>query len=70
MEEAGYGDRTPEALALYAGWLYPLAGEEGFAERLVGCFEEGQSIDDLLAHVKEAFRIEISAEAVEEAVKQ
>lgn len=23
MEEAGYGDRTPEALALYAGWLYP-----------------------------------------------
>lgn len=70
MEEAGYGDRTAEALALYAGWLYPLAGEEGFVERLVGCFEEGQSIDGLLANVKEAFGIEISAEAFEEAVKQ
>ena len=70
MEEAGYGDRTAEALALYAGWLYPLAGEEGFVERLVGCFEEGQSIDDLLAHVKEAFGIEISAEAFEKAVRK
>ena len=70
MEEAGYGDRTAEALALYAGWLYPLAGEEGFVERLVGCFEEGQSIDGLLANVKEAFGIEISAEAFEEAVRR
>lgn len=70
MGEMGYEDRTDEALTLYAGWLYPLAGEEGFEERLVGCFEEGQSIDDLLAHVKEAFGIEISAEAFEEAVKQ
>ena len=39
-------------------------------ERLVGCFEEGQSIDDLLAHVKEAFGIEISAEAFEKAVRK
>ena len=39
-------------------------------ERLVGCFREEQSIDGLLANVKEAFGIEISVEAFEEAVKQ
>ena len=70
MKEAGFEGRIEEAVRLYAGWLYPLAGEEGFVERLVGCFEEGQSIDGLLANVKEAFGIEISAEAFEEAVKQ
>ena len=57
-------------MKLYAGWLYPQAGEEGFVERLVGCFREEQSIDGLLANVKEAFGIEISVEAFEEAVKQ
>lgn len=70
MEEAGFEERIEEAVRLYAGWLYPQAGEEGFVERLVGCFEEGQSIDGLLANVKEAFGIEISAEAFEEAVRR
>ena len=70
MKEAGFEERIEEAVRLYAGWLYPLAGEEGFVERLLGCFEEGQSIDGLLANVKESFGIEISAEAFEEAVKQ
>lgn len=44
MEEAGYGDRTPEALALYAGLAVSgWPGERDSQERLVGVLRRGKA---------------------------
>ena len=55
LSEAGFPGRVKEAWVLYALGLSEHGTEEGFVEKLAGCFKEGQSDEQLLAAVNEAF---------------
>lgn len=60
---AGFtAERADEAQMLYFMSLYDMAEEEGFVEKLVGCFANGQSDADLIANVNAVFGTDISAE--------
>lgn len=63
MLNAGFTtERADEAQMLYFMSLYDAAEEDGFVEKLVGCFENGQSDADLIAKVNTEFGTNISAE--------
>ncbi|MCM1494510.1 MAG: hypothetical protein NC089_01765 [Bacteroides sp.] len=60
---AGFtAERADEAQMLYFMSLYDAAEEDGFLEKLVGCFANGQSDAELIANVNATFGTDISAE--------
>lgn len=56
MREAGYSDaKLKEAQVLYTLALSDFSGQDGFADKLVGCFAENQTDEELVATVNTAF---------------
>lgn len=62
MKAAGFGGRVKEAQVLYVLALSDYAGQEGFADKLVGCFAEAQTDEQLIAAVNAAFGTQLTAE--------
>ena len=62
MTEAGFESRAQEAQTLYLLGLVDHGGEEGFSDKLVGCFTEEQTDEELIAAVNEAFGSAITLE--------
>lgn len=63
MNEKGFtAERTKEAQVLYTLALYDYAQADGFVDKLVGCFDEGQSDAQLIAAVNSAFGTELKSE--------
>ncbi len=55
MASAGFEDRTEEAKAVYLLVLYDYGEEEDFVVRLIGCFADGQTDEQLIAAVNAEF---------------
>ena len=56
MSEAGFSEkRIEEARTLYSFSLFRFSGEENFTDRFVGCFAEGQTVEELIAAVNVEF---------------
>lgn len=62
MKAAGYGGRVKEAQVLYVLALSDYASEDGFVSKLVGCFAEEQTDEQLIAEVNTAFGTQLTAE--------
>ena len=62
MVAAGFPARVKEAQVLYILALYDHAQADGFADKLVRCFAEDQTDEQLIAAVNTAFGTELSAE--------
>ena len=63
MTNAGYSAaRKQEAQALFVYALYEYSESEGFVDKLVGCFKENQTDDELIDAVNAAFGTQISAD--------
>lgn len=63
MTDAGFGAvKVQEAQALYLFGLFDKWTEPGFAQKLVACYERGQTDEQLVAAVNETFGTEITAE--------
>lgn len=63
MADAGFSqERTDEALALYVYSLFRFSGEENFTDRLVGCFSEDQTAEELISAVNAQFGTDILTE--------
>lgn len=71
MLSAGYSHlNVKEAQAIYSLALFTRGTEEGFTDKLVGCFSEGQSDEDLIANVNVAFGTNIVASDFTSAVQK
>ncbi len=55
MRSAGFGNRLPEAKVLCLYMLLDKLSEPDFVQRLVGCFTDGQTDEELLDAVNAAF---------------
>ena len=63
MTEAGYGSqRVTEAQVLYVLALSSHSSEDGFVDKLVGCFAEDQTDEQLISAVNSAFGTSITAQ--------
>ncbi|MBR5948689.1 MAG: hypothetical protein IKZ82_08625 [Clostridia bacterium] len=63
MLEAGFdGQRAKEAQVLFVLALYDFSEDDGFVDKLVGCFEVRQTDEQLISAVNTAFGTDISAE--------
>ena len=63
MTEKGFtAERTKEAQVLYTLALYDYAKADDIVDKLVGCFDEGQSDEQLIAAVNAAFGTELKTE--------
>lgn len=62
MNAAGFTDRVKEAQVLYVLALSDYAAEDGFIDKLVGCFAAEQTDEQLIVAVNTAFGIELDAE--------
>lgn len=62
MIAAGYSARADEAQLIFLMALYDKNDEADLVERLVGCFTENQTDEELIATVNVTFGVEISAE--------
>lgn len=63
MTEKGFtAERTKEAQVLYTLALYDRSKADGFVDKLVGCFAEDQTDEQLIAAVNSAFGTELKAE--------
>ena len=63
MIAAGYDEpRIRQAQALYAYALFPYGKEEGFTEKLVGCFTAEQTDEELISAVNAEFATNILSE--------
>lgn len=63
MTEAGFDkQRVKEAQVLYVLALSDFSEEEGFVDKLVGCFAEGQTDAQLISAVNSAFGTNLSAD--------
>ena len=63
MTEAGYGNqRVTEAQVLYVLALSSHSSEDGFVDKLVGCFAEDQTDEQLISAVNSAFGTSITAQ--------
>lgn len=62
MKTAGFGGRVKEAQVLYVLALSGYASEDGFVSKLVGCFAEEQTDEQLIAEVNTAFGTQLTAE--------
>ena len=71
MTAAGYDEpRINQAWALYAYTLFPYGKEEGFTEKLVGCFTSEQTDEELITAVNIAFGTSILPEEFEALTKE
>lgn len=63
MTEAGYGNqRVTEAQVLYVLALSSHSAEDGFVDKLVSCFAENQTDEQLISAVNSAFGTSITAQ--------
>lgn len=63
MTEKGFtAERTKEAQVLYTLALYDYAKADDFVDRLIGCFAEDQTDEQLIAAVNAAFGTELKTE--------
>ena len=62
MNAAGFTGRAKEAQVLYVLALSDYAEEDGFIDKLVGCFAADQSDEQLIAAVNAAFGTELASE--------
>ncbi len=62
MDNAEMPGKADEAQALYIMALYDYADEDDFVDRLVGCFEDDQSDEDLIDNVNDEFGTDIDPE--------
>ena len=62
MTDAGFHDRVKEAQVLYVLALSDYSKEDGFTEKLVGCFAAEQTDEQLILAVNEAFGTDIKSE--------
>ena len=62
MIAAGFPNRVKEAQVLYVLALSDYAAEDGFIDKLVGCFAAEQTDEQLIVAVNTAFGIELDAE--------
>lgn len=62
MTDAGFPDRVKEAQVLYVLALSDYSREDGFTDKLVGCFAADQTNEQLISAVNEAFGTDIKSE--------
>ena len=62
MKAAGFTGKVKEAQVLYVLALSGYASEDGFVSKLVGCFAEDQTDEQLIAAVNSAFGTQLAAE--------
>ena len=62
MTDAGFHDRVKEAQVLYVLALSDYSREDGFTDKLVGCFAADQTNEQLISAVNEAFGTDIKSE--------
>ena len=62
MTDAGFLDRVKEAQVLYVLALSDYSREDGFTDKLVGCFDADQTDEQLISAVNEAFGTDIKSE--------
>ena len=62
MTAAGFPDRVKEAQVLYVLALSDYSREDGFTDKLVGCFTANQTNEQLISAVNEAFGTDIKSE--------
>lgn len=62
MTDAGFRDRVKEAQVLYVLALSDYSREDGFTDKLVGCFAAEQTDEQLILAVNEAFGTDIKSE--------
>lgn len=61
MTAAGFFDRVKEAQVLYVLVLSDYSREDGFTDKLVGCFAADQTDEQLISAVNEAFGTDINS---------
>ena len=61
MTTAGFPDRVKEAQVLYVLALSDYSREDGFTDKLVGCFAADQTDEQLILAVNEAFGTDINS---------
>ena len=61
MTDAGFPDRVKEAQVLYVLALSDYSREDGFTDKLVGCFAADQTDEQLILAVNEAFGTDIKS---------
>lgn len=62
MTDAGFPDRVKEAQVLYVLALSDYSREDGFTDKLVGCFAADQTDEQLILAVNETFGTDINSE--------
>ena len=62
MTAAGFPDRVKEAQVLYVLALSDYSREDGFTDKLVGCFAADQTDEQLILAVNETFGTDIKSE--------
>ena len=62
MTDAGFLDRVKEAQVLYVLALSDYSREDGFTDKLVGCFAADQTDEQLILAVNQAFGTDIKSE--------
>ena len=62
MTAAGFPDRVKEAQVLYVLALSDYSREDGFTDKLVGCFFADQTNEQLISAVNETFGTDIKSE--------
>ena len=62
MTDAGFHDRVKEAQVLYVLALSDYSREDGFTDKLVGCFAADQTDEQLILAVNETFGTDIKSE--------
>lgn len=62
MTTAGFPDRVKEAQVLYVLALSDYSREDGFTDKLVGCFAADQTNEQLISAVNETFGTDIKSE--------
>ena len=62
MTAAGFPNRVKEAQVLYVLALSDYSREDGFTDKLVGCFAADQTDEQLISAVNEAFGTDIKSE--------
>lgn len=61
MTDAGFHDRVKEAQVLYVLALSDYSREDGFTDKLVDCFADNQTDEQLILAVNEAFGTDINS---------
>lgn len=62
MKAAGFDGRVKEAQVLYVLALSDFSHNHDFADKLIGCFQENQTDEQLIAAVNSAFGTQLTAE--------